>query len=261
MKYFFGVVFLLSTCVASAQDITPYDRFLPPVKVVIVSIQQPWDSTGIQVNPGDTINIIMTGIASTMGGTTANSIYWLGPEGNGSDVPNSAHPMPNVAGQSVIGKIGTNGNPFYVGRNCIFTSNVSGQLYLGLNDNQFYDNYGYYIAFITGSNRSVFGSATAYKKASTPPTNFSVSQNYPNPFNPSTTIDYSVPAISNVQINIYDASGRLIRSLLNDTENAGGHSVSWNGKDNSNKTVASGVYFYQVEIGNFVQAKKMLLLK
>lgn len=93
------------------------------------------------------------------------------------------------------------------------------------------------------------------------PTEFSLLQNYPNPFNPSTTIEYQVPTRSTVEINVYNETGQLVRRLIEDTKEAGIHSVLWDGKDSQGRVVSSGTYFYQVRAGNFVDAKKMLLLK
>jgi hypothetical protein len=106
------------------------------------------------------------------------------------------------------------------------------------------------------------GSATSMNdKFSEIPINYKLKQNYPNPFNPSTTIEYQVAKAGNVSINIYDINGRLIKVLVNENIIPGSHSVIWNGKDNKGSTVASGTYFYQVQAGDFVQAKKMILLK
>lgn len=92
-------------------------------------------------------------------------------------------------------------------------------------------------------------------------TSFLLHQNYPNPFNPTTTIEYQISKPSNVKINIYDITGRLIKELINDQKSIGKYSVVWNGKDNSGSTVASGNYFYQIISGDFAQVKKMILLK
>ncbi len=89
----------------------------------------------------------------------------------------------------------------------------------------------------------------------------SLAQNEPNPFNPQTTIRYTMPATGNVTINIYDASGRLVRSLLNGVKEAGSHNVTWNGTDNNNSPVSSGIYFYRLTAGKFSETKKMTLLK
>jgi len=91
--------------------------------------------------------------------------------------------------------------------------------------------------------------------------NYKLYQNYPNPFNPTTTINYEISRPSNVKINIYDVTGRLVRELVNEYKNIGNYSSIWNGQDNSGNIVSSGNYFYQLISGDFVQAKKMILLK
>jgi hypothetical protein len=89
----------------------------------------------------------------------------------------------------------------------------------------------------------------------------SLAQNEPNPFNPETTIRYTMTVPGNVLINIYDAGGRLVRSLVNGVKEAGSHNVTWNGVDNSGSPVSSGVYFYRLTAGKFSETKKMTLLK
>ena len=85
---------------------------------------------------------------------------------------------------------------------------------------------------------------------------------YPNPFNPSTTISFSIPAESNVELAIYNTKGQKTESLLNDQISAGEYSVIWNGKAESNEPVGSGVYFYQLKVnGNTEVVKKCILLK
>jgi hypothetical protein len=89
----------------------------------------------------------------------------------------------------------------------------------------------------------------------------SLAQNEPNPFNPETTIRFTMPASGNVTINIYDAAGRLVRSLVDGVKDAGSHNVTWNGVDNHGSPVSSGVYFYRLTAGKFSETKKMTLLK
>ena len=88
------------------------------------------------------------------------------------------------------------------------------------------------------------------------PQNYQLSQNYPNPFNPSTTINYSVPEQSNVRIVIYDAIGNQVEVLFDGFSAAGNYTLEWNAHN-----YASGVYFYRMQAGNFMQVKKMLLMK
>ncbi len=93
------------------------------------------------------------------------------------------------------------------------------------------------------------------------PKNFHLRQNYPNPFNPSTTIEYQVSKQMNVKIDIYNSNGELIKELLDEEKNDGNYSVVWNGRDDKGNLVASGTYLYQIQTGDFVQEKKMILLK
>jgi len=90
---------------------------------------------------------------------------------------------------------------------------------------------------------------------------FKLLQNYPNPFNPSTTIQYEIPKDGEVEISIYDLTGRLIRTIVNQNQQAGTHSAVWNGQTESGSKVASGMYMYTVKYANTVSSKKMLLIK
>ncbi len=88
------------------------------------------------------------------------------------------------------------------------------------------------------------------------PKQYTLSQNYPNPFNPSTNIKYSLPKASDVTIKIYDILGREVRTLVNKEQQPGNYVITFN----SNK-LASGTYIYRIIAGDFVQVKKMMLLK
>jgi len=85
---------------------------------------------------------------------------------------------------------------------------------------------------------------------------FSLSQNYPNPFNPTTVIKYSIPEVTNVKLKIYDMLGREIRTLVNQEQSAGIYNLEFNATN-----LSSGVYFYRIKAGSFVDSKKLLLLK
>ena len=85
---------------------------------------------------------------------------------------------------------------------------------------------------------------------------FSLSQNYPNPFNPSTTIRWQMPETGLVTLKIYDVLGREVTTLINRELTAGEHKTIFDSKNFS-----SGIYFYQLKAGKFIQAKKMILLK
>ncbi|MCK4539135.1 MAG: T9SS type A sorting domain-containing protein, partial [Candidatus Krumholzibacteria bacterium] len=88
-----------------------------------------------------------------------------------------------------------------------------------------------------------------------------LSQNYPNPFNPSTTIEFGLAEASPVSLNIYDAAGRLVRVIIDETLPAAHYSEVWDGKDGSGKAVASGVYFYRLNTKTFSENRKMILLR
>lgn len=93
------------------------------------------------------------------------------------------------------------------------------------------------------------------------PTEFALSQNYPNPFNPSTTIRYALPEDANVRLRVYDIAGRLVKTLIQGTQNAGYYYVMWDGTDNAGKATASGIYIYELVAGDFRQVDKMIFLK
>ena len=93
------------------------------------------------------------------------------------------------------------------------------------------------------------------------PSNYELKQNYPNPFNPSTSINYSIPKLSNVKLVIYNSLGKEVNTLVNTTQLAGNYNRIWDGKDNSGNVLPSGVYFYTITAGDFADSKKMLLLK
>ncbi|MFH1336195.1 MAG: T9SS type A sorting domain-containing protein, partial [Candidatus Zixiibacteriota bacterium] len=93
------------------------------------------------------------------------------------------------------------------------------------------------------------------------PLSFALSQNHPNPFNPSTKIDFALSQSSYVTFQIYDILGRKVRTLVSQQLSSGQQSVIWDGKNDAGKDIASGIYFYQLRIGDFSESKKMLLLK
>ncbi|MCH7691735.1 MAG: T9SS type A sorting domain-containing protein [candidate division Zixibacteria bacterium] len=93
------------------------------------------------------------------------------------------------------------------------------------------------------------------------PDRYSISQNYPNPFNLSTTIRYTLPTRSKVTISIYNIMGQKVNTIVDGTKSAGSYTAYWNGTDKAGKVVSSGVYFYRLHAEDFVETKRMLLLK
>jgi hypothetical protein len=93
------------------------------------------------------------------------------------------------------------------------------------------------------------------------PVEFSLKQNYPNPFNPTTDIQFSVPQAGNVRITVYNMLGQEVRTLFFGEVERGSKIVRWDGRNNSDIVMPSGVYIYRMTAGSFVDAKKMMLLK
>lgn len=100
------------------------------------------------------------------------------------------------------------------------------------------------------------------------PLTFQLYQNYPNPFNPSTTISYSLPVQSNVEIVIYDILGKEVNKLVSEVQQAGSHRISWQGLHRSGKKMSTGLYFYRLNIHEakssrllFTSVRKMILIK
>ena len=98
--------------------------------------------------------------------------------------------------------------------------------------------------------------ATGVREVAALPVAYALHQNYPNPFNPSTTIRYGLPSRSMVSLTIYNAIGQQVAVLQQGEKEAGYHSVQFNASH-----LASGVYFYRLQTGAFVDTKKFLLLK
>jgi len=104
------------------------------------------------------------------------------------------------------------------------------------------------------------------EKESDLPTEFSLSQNYPNPFNPTTKIKYAIPQdvrgkMQEVSLKIYDVLGNEVATLVNEEKPAGNYEVEFNAEATRRFALTSGIYFYQLSAGNFIETKKMLLLK
>jgi len=107
---------------------------------------------------------------------------------------------------------------------------------------------GYYIPYASEPSASI-------------PDRFELKENYPNPFNASTEISYSLPVESEVKLAIYNIRGQKVKTLVDGKQTAGVHKVTWDGKNDKGESVASGVYFYTIKAGSYIQTNKMTLLK
>lgn len=90
----------------------------------------------------------------------------------------------------------------------------------------------------------------------TQPLDFALYQNYPNPFNPTTTIKYEIPQSSNVKIEVFDILGRVVKVLFNEQKDAGRYEIKFDAS-----SLASGIYYYRIKANDFIQTKKMMLIK
>jgi hypothetical protein len=96
------------------------------------------------------------------------------------------------------------------------------------------------------------------------PTTFALEQNYPNPFNPSTTIRYALPSSAHVRLTVYNLLGQVVSELVNEEQTAGWKEVLWNARQTTGgqaSNFASGMYFCKLQAENFMEIKKMLLLR
>jgi len=100
------------------------------------------------------------------------------------------------------------------------------------------------------------------------PQEFYLFQNYPNPFNPSTKIKYTIPVVEThrdaslrVTLRVYDILGNKVATLVNEEKPAGNYEVEFSGHSDEGQNLSSGIYFYKLQAGSFVETKKMLLLK
>jgi len=93
------------------------------------------------------------------------------------------------------------------------------------------------------------------------PKHFALLQNYPNPFSPTTTISYEIARPVDVSLKIYNVLGQEVKTLVNEFKPAGKFQAIWDGTDNSGRPAAEGMYFYRIQAGDFVQTKKIILMR
>ena len=118
-----------------------------------------------------------------------------------------------------------------------------------------------YSDFIYSSLFDCISASTLGNENEINPTVFKLYQNHPNPFNPITSLRYDLPEDGLVNIAIYDMMGRIVKTLVNSSQTAGYKSIQWNATNNRNEPVSAGLYLYTIEVGEFRQTKKMVLLK
>lgn len=112
------------------------------------------------------------------------------------------------------------------------------------------------LGFVALLNVTGSGTGTSTEVKSEFPSSIALSQNYPNPFNPSTTIGFALPESGDIKLEVFDMTGRLVRTLLNETRVAGYHEVAFDASQ-----LSSGVYTYNLQTGNTVITRKLTLVK
>jgi tetratricopeptide (TPR) repeat protein len=122
------------------------------------------------------------------------------------------------------------------------------------------------ISLLQSANMSIYGESSSYEQrnkaiskadaASSLPKEYSLSNNYPNPFNPATSISYELPKDGEVSLVVYDVLGEVVKSLVNEQQQAGRYTATFNASN-----LPSGIYFYTMNAGSFSATKKMLLIK
>ena len=133
------------------------------------------------------------------------------------------------------------------------TTNTVGAIGINLND------YVYLAAFYIY--RSVNSTTSTENEIGDIPSTFSLSQNYPNPFNPTTTITYQIPQTEFVSLKVYDILGREVATLVNEEKPAGIYEFQFSSHSGEGRNLTSGIYFYQLKTDNYVETKKMILLR
>ena len=93
------------------------------------------------------------------------------------------------------------------------------------------------------------------------PTAFALRQNFPNPFNPETTIAYELPREAMVVLTVFSPTGQKVRDLVSDTQGAGYYKLDWDGLDDAGRAVSSGMYLCRLQAGEFVQTRKLVLVR
>jgi hypothetical protein len=107
----------------------------------------------------------------------------------------------------------------------------------------------------------VYNDLSTTPAGETPPVGHLLLGNAPNPFNPSTDISFEMGRADHARLNVYDLAGNLVRTLVDEQREAGHHTVTWNGRDSTGRTAATGVYLYRFEAGQSVQTRRMTLVK
>jgi len=229
-------------------------EFLESQQIVATAVYDVTDTTKFL---SDTVNVNVSINQPVQGFTASPEIYFL--------LKNqTTYPDYYATYSTFVTKVGNNNsnlkvtinNPNIVSRDLLslgFTGKNDGETfaviqYGGLKDTIYFK--------INGDNITGISEEGNNSANSSMPDKFQLFPNYPNPFNPTTTIKYSIPHASLVNIQIYDILGRKVATLINEVKSAGTYTATFNAA-----TMPSGVYFYRLQAGSFTETKKLLLLR
>ena len=166
-----------------------------------------------------------------------------------------------IAGNS-IETIDSGSGPIFIVNNMINSNTANSEVEIDFTIVELTDMYGNpYLDYESIPGVFYILETMSYSETNILPGEFQLAQNYPNPFNPVTTIHYDLPENSHVKITIFDMLGGEVKTLINKTQDAGSRSVIWNATNDYGKSVSAGIYLYQIEAGEHLQTKKMVLLK
>jgi hypothetical protein len=166
-----------------------------------------------------------------------------------------------LAGNS-IETIATGSGPIFIVNNLINSNTANSQVDIEFNIVELTDMYGNpYLNYESIPGVFYITENMSNSETNVFPGKFQLGQNYPNPFNPVTTLHYDLSENSDVKITIYDMLGREVKTLINKTQDAGSMSVIWNATNDYGKPVSAGIYLYQIQAGEYISTKKMVLLK
>jgi hypothetical protein len=122
-------------------------------------------------------------------------------------------------------------------------------------------NYKVYVGFWIPRPLGVVGIKEKFVEANVLPQVYSLSQNYPNPMSNVTEIKYILPTAGWVTMMIYNISGQLVRTFVDELQEPGQYNISWNGTDGRGQRVAPGIYFYKIQANKYTQTRKIILLE
>lgn len=218
----------------------------------IVQVNQPWTPTGHLVSEFATIVIISHGEYSM--GDPVDWWNWVGPQGSMA-CADEAYPVPGAPVGCLIARIG-GGGPFPVGRFGCFIAQVPGELEFGTNNLDFDSNDGMLkVSYGDWDLVSAVGPAPSALGA------VKLQPNRPNPLSLETTIAYSISRADYVEVTVYNALSEFVIRLVEETQTPGEYKVVWDGRDAHGQPVPSGVYFYELKVGDAAEAGKMIVLR